>query len=341
MGTILREAIMLMNSSQTSSASQQRLNQPMREFLSLLGDSSTDETLLNRHQQPSIVNAFSTFFHSLSLGDMIDISRGLNRHRIFERARQPVRDHLRALCPNERVDIDFLCDRYWNDMFEDPSGFNVDFSQFELNNEQIDFKKSVEKLMRNQIRLDLELIFNTSYDNVNIEQATETWSSLIYDRFKVEIDRFVNLCRACIKNADTQILNLASSRIQASLTPGSITNQAGMSGPFQGFVRSHMQSVLNDIPLNRAPIEEFIVFKQQPRSNAVVSAEPPKSNLTTTTTIASQKTEEMDTNDDDCLSIDSNQFDSASSTLSGNSMDIEQHFIEARNKKQGKCLGKF
>lgn len=46
-------------------------------------------------------------------------------------------------------------------MFEDPSGLNIDFGQFELVDERIDFKKSLEKLIKAQIRLDFEHIFDT------------------------------------------------------------------------------------------------------------------------------------------------------------------------------------
>lgn len=90
LGSILSEALNLMNAPQSSPNAQQRLNQPMRDFLTLLGEDSSDEIALNRHEQPSLINAFSTFFHSLSLGDLIDLSRGQNLHRVFERTRQPV-----------------------------------------------------------------------------------------------------------------------------------------------------------------------------------------------------------------------------------------------------------
>lgn len=88
------EAISLMNSSPNTPGSQQRLGQPMREFLTMLGDTSTDDVVLNRHEQPSMVNVFSVFFHSLSIGDLIDLSRGQNRHRLFERTRQPVNSQI-------------------------------------------------------------------------------------------------------------------------------------------------------------------------------------------------------------------------------------------------------
>ncbi len=56
-----------------------------------------------------------------------------------------------------------MCARYWEDVFEDPSGLSIDFAAFELVDDRVDFKKSMEKLMRDQARLDLEHIFDTRY----------------------------------------------------------------------------------------------------------------------------------------------------------------------------------
>lgn len=96
LGTVLTEAISLMTAGPNTPGSQQRLNQSMHDFLTALGDTSADEVVLNRHEQPSMVNVFSVFFHSLSLGDLIDLSRSQNRHRVFERTRQPVKHKLKA-----------------------------------------------------------------------------------------------------------------------------------------------------------------------------------------------------------------------------------------------------
>lgn len=236
-------------------------------------------------------------------------------------------------CPNSQLDIEYLCNRYWEDLFEDPSGLSIDFSQFEMTDERIDFQKSLEKLMKAQARLDFELIFDTRYDNVNVDQATETWSSLIYARYRAEMDRLVNLCRACVRNADTRIIQIAGERVNSAILQGSaLLNIGPMFARFEDFVRSHIQSILASITTNRAGIDEFIVYRSSPQSSLSAASQ----SASHTASAIQEGTGTKATDEDDNQSIDSNQFDSVSSTLSGNSMDIDHHFSEAiRQKKEG------
>lgn len=73
-----------------------------------------------------------------------------------------LRDTLLTYCHDSRLDIDHLCNRVWEDAFEDPSGLNIDFSRFELVDPNVDFKRSLEKLVREHVRDDLNVIFNSS-----------------------------------------------------------------------------------------------------------------------------------------------------------------------------------
>lgn len=171
---------------------------------------------------------------------------------------------------------------------------------------------------------------------MNLETATETWSSLIYARFKTEIDRLVNMCRACVRNADTRVIEIVSERVNSALFQGS--PMAPLLGRFEDFVRAHVSSILATVPTNRASIEEFIVYKSSStddtQSQSRLSTAAAEEESTRSATKASGEMMEVDS---DNQSIDSNQFDSVSSTLSGNSMDVDQHFNEAR-KRQGKDL---
>lgn len=163
-----------------------------------------------------------------------------------------------------------------------------------------------------------------------MDNATETWSSLIYARYKTEIDRLVNLCRACVRNADNRVVGVVSERVNGALFQGSasLLNIGSMFGRFEDFVRSHIQSILGSVATNRTSIEEFIVYKSNEQQ------EPQQSQLTAETTVQGTQHMQVDEDDDDNRSIDSNQFDSVSSTLSGHSMDVDQHFNEAK-KRQG------
>lgn len=66
-------------------------------------------------------------------------------------------------CPNSQLDLEYLSQRFWEDIFDDPSGLNIDYAAFELADDRIDFKKSLEKLIKEQAREDLQLIFDTRY----------------------------------------------------------------------------------------------------------------------------------------------------------------------------------
>lgn len=178
---------------------------------------------------------------------------------------------------------------------------------------------------------------------MNVDQATETWSSVLYARYRTEMDRIVNLFRACVRNADTRLVALASDRVNSALVQGSALLSIGpMFARFEDFVRSHIHSILASVSTNRSSIEQFIVYKQEPAqpqsvitTNTATTTSESASKPSAPTTLVEEKTTPNDEDeDDDNQSIDSNQFDSVSSTLSGNSMDIDHHFADVRNKRQ-------
>lgn len=314
--SILRQAIGLMDSNNQNDA---RLNQPLREFMRFLGPlDDADENLTNSQNEASALNVFNVFFSSLSLGDMIDLARGQNSHRVFQRTREPLREYLRSLLTSgsgsgdEPINYDLLTERFYSDVFEDENGMNIDFSQFELVDQRVDFKRSFERLVKSHIKQLLEHTFDRSYDQVTVDEQTPnptTWSSILFVRAKTALEQLVNLVRACVSNADQRIIEFVAERVRSGLFSGAGGGSLGaLYAPFESIVRSHIQSFLASIQTNRSQIEEFITTKPE------------------------RDTDNVDNEDNQ--SIDSNQFDSVSSTLSGNSMDVEQHFSDARSNLQ-------
>lgn len=232
-GAILREAFNLMD---TNNQNDQRLNQPLREFMRIFGSDELDEMVNNsRTGAPSMINIFNVFFSSLTLGDMIDLARGQNRHRVFQATREPLRQYIRGLIqpnntPNSE-DYQNLTDRLFTDIFEDSNGLNIDFSQFELVDENIDFKKSFEKLVKQNLRSILEHLFDSSYEQ---ESSANTWSFVLFQKFQSLLDQVINLGRACVRNADTKMLQLVVEKLRTGLASGSSLNLGPLFGPFEG-----------------------------------------------------------------------------------------------------------
>lgn len=320
---ILREAFNLMDSSQQS---EQRLNQPLRDFMRMFGSDELDEVLTNNTTgQPSLINIFNVFFQSLTLGDMIDLARGNNRHRVFEQTRQPLRQYLleslnlsseNSLTPEHTTQI---VDRLYRDIFEDTNGLNINLDQFEVIDSKIDFKKSFEKV----VKLNFKLIFQHLFDNSFQTQNEQTWSFVLFQNFQNFLNQVVNLFRSCIRNADTRLLQLAVEKLRSGLSSGNSGSLGALFGPFEGFIRNHVQEILNGVQTNPSLVQDLIVYKED---KPVTSDSMQQSSLNA---------------DDDYKSIDSNQFDSASSTLSGCSMDIDQHFSDAKEESKSRIRSEW
>ncbi|CAF0722755.1 unnamed protein product [Brachionus calyciflorus] len=302
-GAILREAFNLMDSSQPN---EQRLNQPLREFMRMFGSDELDEVVNNSDGQPSLINIFNVFFQSLNLGDMIDLARGNNRHRVFEQTRQPLRQYiLNSLelsnenCLTPAHTAQFV-DRLYNDIFVDVNGLNINLDQFEVIDDKIDFKKSFEKL----VKLNFKKIFQHLFDDTLRSEGSneQTWSFVLFEHFQNFLNQLVNLFRACCRNADTKLLQVAVEKLRSGLSSGSSGSSFGaLFSPFEGFIRNHVQEILNRVQTNSSLVTDLIVYKEE---------EKPMSSLTS----------------------EEDRYDSASSTLSGSSMDIDQNFSEVKEE---------
>lgn len=325
---ILREAFSLMDSDHSNSNfntnQQQRLNQPLGEFIRLFGADLEDLDTSTSPTEQSSLNLFNVFFQSMSLGDMINLARGEQRDAIFERTRQPLRDYLANTYSltnsnDDPLQLDEFVVRLYNDLFVDVNGLQVDFGQFTLLDSKCDYPKSFETLMRHHLRaLLVHILADATTDT---SSTSVSWSSGLFDRFQSTLDQLVNLNRVCLANADDELVRFAvrklnsSASFQSFLQPGGIVSgQQPFFNIFEGFVRAKLQGLLAAIPSDRDAIQQFIVMKEtHPKE---------ESQLVATCLIA----------DEDNQSLD--QYDSASSTLSGHSMEIDQHFAIATEQQQ-------
>lgn len=92
--SLVREAISLMDS---DNANDQRLNQPLTGLLNMsFGEEEGTEGSRNEDTVPtSTLSIFNVLFSSMTLGDMINLARGSSRESVFERSRQPLREHIK------------------------------------------------------------------------------------------------------------------------------------------------------------------------------------------------------------------------------------------------------
>lgn len=327
---ILREAFNLMDSSQQN---EQRLNQPLREFMRMFGSEELDEVITNSTTgQPSLINIFNVFFQSLTLGDMIDLARGNNRHKVFEQTRQPLRDyllnylHLSDESSLTQAHITQLVNQLYTDVLEDSNGLNIDLNQFELIDARIDFKRSFVKLIKHNFDSIIHHLFENSYPTSSNGQNNEqTWSFVLFRRFQFFLNQVVNLFRACVRNADTKLLQVAVEKLRSGLSSGSTGSSFGaLFGPFESFIRNHVQEILNNVVTNDNIVHPFVIHKEEEEKPTTSDQQ---------TQQQQQQQQSLLNSEDDFKSIDSNQFDSASSTLSGSSMDIDQHFSDAQKEE--------
>lgn len=188
-----------------ANADDQRLNQPLTSLFgesSLFGEDDEEEGSWRADSNTpptSTMSIFNVLFSSMTLGGMINLARGSNRELVFERSREPLREHIKkyfltpastsgqVLTEENTTNLvnryaliliwslnmdDFNMDIYYktrmyNEVFIDENGLSIDFSTFELNNERIDFGESFRKLLVHHLRIMLEHVFDTSFDSVD------------------------------------------------------------------------------------------------------------------------------------------------------------------------------
>ena len=154
LNTVFQDTLNLLNPSNQNEA---QLNQPLSELMRMFGADDADLS------STTSLNIFNVFFQSLRIGDMLDLIRGQNRHVVFERTRQPLRDHLRdnyqITAVNAATDVshtvDSLVDRLYLDMFisENTGGLNLELNAlFPMADPDVDFAQSFEKLVKTHLK---------------------------------------------------------------------------------------------------------------------------------------------------------------------------------------------
>lgn len=307
-GAILHEALsLMMDSSNTQNES--RLSLPLRDLIRMFGSDEQDENFNNsRTGQPSMVNSFTIFFQSLTIRDMIDLARGVNRHRVFEQTRLPLRQFIldNLNLSNEAIFTPAhsaqMANRFYTDIIIDQNGLNINFDQFELIDETIDLAASVENVFKTNFKNILDHLFDQSYasDASTSENPSErTWSSVLFEHFKQLLNQVVNLMRASVRNADTKLIQLAVEKIRSSLGMGNPGTIGAVLGPFEAFIRNHVQDILNGVATDRNQVQNLIVYKHDERQSVL-------------------------NNEEELKSMESGSSETASSTLSGSMMDIDE-----------------
>ena len=285
-----------------------QLNQPLSELMRMFGTEDTDLP-----PAESSLNIFNVFFQSLRIGDMMDLARGQNRENSFERARQPLRDYLRntysiGSFENDREAVENLVNRLYMDIFvlENMGGLNLNLNQlFIMTQTSIDFPKSFEKL----VKFHLKKIIQHILEHDSASSPTISFSLGLFNRLNTFLNELVTLGRVCIGGsalrqtssaADEQIVQVCVRKLREMLVESSSSNIGAFFGFFESFIQSKMQQILLSINLEQNVIEEYLVYKPNQ-------------------TLENNNAEQL---------IDDEQYDSASSTLSGNSIDMDQHFSQ-------------
>jgi hypothetical protein len=294
------------------------LNQPFSELMRLFGS--------NGNYLDSTLNLFNIFVQSLRVGDLIDFDQ--NRESYLERTRQPLRDFLRDKYDinnfeTDRASVDNFLDRLYLEMFieENSGGLHLNLSQiFTMHDNSIDFAKSFEKLVKLEFRKILEIILDSKYDTAQAGEAS--WSFALFNQLSVLLYKLVTLSRLCIGGSasrstssasDDQIVQFCLRKLREMLTESSIDT---FSVFFENSIHTRIQQLLLDINLERSSIEEIIIHKDvydDPNANP-----PPPPPQTSAVVVG--------------LTEDDDQYDSAASTLSGHSIDMDRHFSHAKTK---------
>lgn len=330
--SLIREAISLMDSDNTND---QRLNQPLTGLLGMSFDEDGEEGRPDSDTPPtSTLSIFNVLFSSMTLGDMINLARGSNREEVFERSRQPLRNHIKKyfLTPvSTTSDVlteenrEGLINRMYQEVFIDENGLNIDLGQFELTDPKLDYSKSFEKLLKHHLRGLLNHIYDTTYDEVTTtaqpgESAAtrtqrDTWSSVLFKKFHELVEKIVVLSRFCVKNSDAQFNTLVTQKLRQAIMSQNMVNNPMFMGIFDNFIQTQVQQTLSGISLNQpsSSIQEFLIYKNQQK--------PSSSTKTEATNIPSQINN---------VAEDDEKYDSASSHLSD--MDIDSSFNEYKKK---------
>ena len=286
-----------------------QLNQPLTELMRMFGTEDTDLP-----PAESSLNIFNVFFQSLRIGDMMDLARGQNRENSFERARQPLRDYLRntysiGSFENDREAVENLVNRLYMDIFvlENMGGLNLNLNQlFIMTQTSIDFPKSFEKL----VKFHLKKIIQHILEHDSTSSPTISFSLGLFNRLNTFLNELVTLGRVCIGGsalrqtssaADEQIVQVCVRKLREMLVESSSSNIGAFFGFFESFIQSKMQQILLSINLEQSVIEDYLVYKPN---------------------------QTLENNNNAEQLVDDDQYDSASSTLSGNSIDMDQHFSQ-------------
>ena len=234
-----------------------------------LGDESQSDEL----PESSPLNVFNVFLTSLTLSDIVDLARGQNRHRIFERARQPLREFLRekfSIQTESDESIASFVDQLYHDLFEDSnSGLHIDFEQFQLVDAKLDFKKSFTKLIKSHFRAIIKHILNPVYDEQIERETNNTWSSVLCEQLFRLADNLVNLVRACVREPDQTLMQLVLRKFRENVLSQNVLAGLGFFGMFESFIQGQAQTLLGSISTNRASVEEFIVRKEEEQEERI------------------------------------------------------------------------
>jgi hypothetical protein len=269
---IIREAISLMNS---SNSNDQRLNQPLGEYFRSMDSSedadSSDETMTSTSTSSIVGGLFS----SMTFGDMINLATGVNRHMIFERSRMPLREHISSqFLENNQLNEDnlnSLTNRIYDDIFVNENLFTIDFDQFELTNERVDLKKSFEGLIKHHIKVMLNHVFDTSFDETQSDanstaqptrSAESTWTSGLLNKFFNLIEELIALCRATIKDADNVFTQTVTSKLSQAIMSQNIINNPFFSNILNNFIRMNIRQMVEHARRSHQDIETFIIMKE-------------------------------------------------------------------------------
>ncbi len=268
MTSIIREAMNLMDNSPSSSSSNNRLNQPVSEFLRSFGiddSESEDSNDSASSTNQSLIGIISAFFASLSIGDMINLARSVNTEQAYENARPALQAYIKRHLRNENevndANLTDFVNRLYIDMFEDPenTGFYIDFDSFNLIDPQIDFKRSFSVLIKHHLNILARLIFDTNPEG--LQPPTRTWGMIFRERFNTFLDQTINLFRICVHDADTRMNTIVLERMREAMnSQGLAVNTAGFFSIFESITRVQIQSIISSVPnLPRSTLEQFIV----------------------------------------------------------------------------------
>lgn len=330
--SLIREALNLMDS---ANSDDQRLNQPLTSLLGespLFGEDDEEEGSWRADSNTPPTSTFSIFnvlFSSMTLGNMINLAQGSNRDLVFERSREPLREHIKKyfLTPASSTDqvlteenTTNLVNRMYNEVFIDENGLSVDFSAFELTNDRINFAGSFRKLMTHHLRIMLRHVFDTSYDAVEMpaqqpgesEAGRTTWSSLLFKKFYELIEKMVLLSRACVKNADTKFTQVVTQKLRQAVVSQNMASNPMFFGIFENFIQTQVQHTLTGITSSTDSVSEFIIYKDTSSSATDKLSTGSNNNPVHSKLVDEAEDEEI--------------FDDASSNLSD--MDIDSSFNE-------------